>query len=188
MIRDLPKILFFCACAILLGVGLAKYAKADGYEPGMRGYKDGGPAAYSYSHRPYSSPKKRYVAKCDRHMSAYECRRFREVMAKRAARSRDYDRPVRRRYAEANYVRSDADYRGGRVCKPAIKATSKPTLTMKGAEKEAKRNWSMNVEEAYSGAYNDVRNARVISLNCKPIHYGAWRSMCTFIARPCRED
>lgn len=188
MIRDLPKILFFCACAILLGVGLAKYAKADGYEPGMRGYKDGGPAAYSYSHRPYSSPKKRYVAKCDRHMSAYECRRFREVMAKRAARSRDYDRPVRRRYAETGYVRSDATYRGGRECKPAIKVVSKPMATERRACEEAKKLWSVQAGDTWSGAYNDWSNARVIMVKPKPVHYGAWRDVCTVIARPCRED
>lgn len=207
MTRDIPKIIFFCICAIIAGVFLAKQVKADGYGPGQGGYKDE-PAEYRYSHRPQKvSYGRRYVADCDPHLTKYECRRFREKMAERANGSRRpryaaatvsrryereeryYDRPVRRkRYAETRYVRSDADYRGRNECLGVIKATSKPTLTMRGAEKEAKRNWSMAVAQAYSGAYNNVNIARVVALNCKPIHYGAWRSMCTFIARPCRED
>lgn len=139
---DFLRIIFYGACAVCLGVGLAKAVKADGYEPDMRGYKDG-PSAYSYSHRPYSSQKKRYVAKCDRHMSAYECRRFREVMARRAAgtvrKSRTveredvrYTRHNRSRYAETGYVRSDADYRGRRECKAPVMAEGDERGTREG--------------------------------------------------------
>jgi hypothetical protein len=206
MIRDLPKILFLSVCAVLLGIGLAKYAKADGYEPGQAGYsyKDG-PTAYSYSHRPYSSPKKRYVAKCDRHMSAYECRRFREVMAKRAnARSQNMgkshikpnsryasDGYSRRRYAETGYVRSDADYRGRRECKAPVMAEGDERGTRGRAEGSAVNAWKRSVVNRWGARYSSVDKARGFDPDCNIIRtnrFGVKIWLCSVSARPCRED
>lgn len=192
MIRDLPKILFFCACAVLLGIGLAKYAKADGYERGQPSYsaKDG-PSAYSYSHRPYVKKVKadslrRYIDPED----MATIKRIKRKAERRMAAERRLTKKTSRRtrYAETGYVRSDATYRGGRECKPAIKVVSKPMATERRACEEAKKLWSVQAGDTWSGAYNDWSNARVIMVKPKPVHYGAWRDVCTVIARPCRED
>lgn len=186
----------------------ASISKADGYLPGQPGYKD---EAAVYDHRPSSHVKRaRYDEESIRdYVSAEEMRQLKRIKRRAEARMRaerrgpvipnrhaekrrpvytEDDEPRRPQYTEARVIREeDEDDRPTRKCVSAVKATSKPMLTEARALREAKRNWSMLVTEDYSGAYNDVRNAKIIRSHCKPLHEGAWRTECTFVARPCRE-
>jgi hypothetical protein len=197
MTRDIPKIIFLSVCAILLGLGLAKAVKADGYEPG---YKDQA-AEYRYSSRPQKvSYGRRYIADCDPHLTKYECRRFREKMAERAngrvirksriterryeREERYYDRPVRRkRYAEAGRYYSDAEYRR-RECKPLIKVTGVERTLQPRAEESARKAWRREAIDShgyqYAGGFRSVR------VSCDNIRGFVW--ICRASGRPCRED
>lgn len=201
--------------AIIAGIFLtfgSHMAKADGYLPSQPGYESSKDEATVYQHRPTTYIKRarydredslrRYVSReemrelerikrrAEKRRLAAEKRRYADApVRRRPVAAYVEDEPRRERYVEARTVRyeDDEDDRPSRKCVSAVKATSKPMLTEARALKEAKRNWSMLVTEDYSGAYNDVRNAKVIRSHCKPLHEGAWRTECTFVARPCRE-
>lgn len=187
----------------------ASVARADGYLPSQPGYSAKDEASV-YTHQPTTYVKRarydredslrRYVSRqemrelerikrrAESRRLAAERRRYAETAPVRRRPVAAYEDERRERYVEARVIREDdEDDRPSRKCVGAVKATSKPMLTEGRALKEAKRNWSMMVTEDYSGAYNDVRNAKVIRSHCKPLHEGAWRTECTFVARPCRD-
>ncbi len=175
---------------ILLTFG-ARMAHADGYLPNQEGYKD---EATIYTHKPLIKRARYEDRSLREYVSASELRELerikRRAEARRRARLADTGPviPPRPRYTEARVIREDyEDERPTKRCLGVVKAVSKPMYGEARALKEAKRNWSVLVSEEYSGSYNSVRTAKVISSTCKPLHEGAWRYECRFVARPCRD-
>lgn len=196
--RAFTRTVFLSVMAILLGIGLAKMARADGYS----GYKDQRPSHPIFQHRNSSGELKRYLTAEERrilkriHRAASARRaqgtrpnhiayqRFNPEKRLRSTRvERIYIAEPRRRYIEP--IRYERDTR---ECKAPIDVTGHERLGRERAANSARNAWRTTTSDRHGYRFANLDRARNADLDCTKVRGNTFSIyVCALVARPCRE-
>jgi hypothetical protein len=183
---------FFAAAVIvgslLVGVCLAKMARADGYA----GYKDERPTHPVFQHRNSSGNLKRYLTAEEKrilkriHRDASARMNGRTVARNRFSRTVTvFQEKTRSRYIEP--IRYERDTR---ECRAPISVEGRPRGTYGRASESAYNAWENSARARHGYAFGNRSNARGDAPDCNPVRntfIGTKVWVCSFVARPCRD-